>query len=205
MIGRKTLVRKFRAAVLFFCAGAVIGTLCDSLHVLNGVEIYPEFEGYPFMFRSGQPFWVPILMGSATVVIAWMHLWTDRWLREGYARVLPGYRSLRWWLPGLGFAIAAWLGSGFLPLQGLVTDLVLASAGLFLWASLDRTPPGLLQAGLTAIGGVLVEGFLSDVGAFGYAPLAQGPWGVPSWLPWIYFGFSPVIGGLARRLVRKKE
>jgi hypothetical protein len=197
--------RKLKAAVIFLVLGAFVGTICDSFHVSSGVIVYPVFEWYPFMFQSGQPFWVPILMSGATVVMAWGHLWSDRWLRDGYGKRLPGYVSLPRW--GLGFlvSISIWAISGYLPWDRVASDGGLALAALGIWAFNDRTAPGLVQAGLTAVGGVLVEYLLSSNGAFHYAPGIQGPWGVPSWLPWIYVGFSPVCAGLARRLVRGRS
>ena len=152
----KRNLRKGEAVLGFFVLGAVVGTACDAVHVFSGVESYAPSDKYPFVLFGGQAPWVPFLMGGATVAIGWMHLWSDRWIRDGYGKRLPGFPGVRQWLAGLAFASALWCASGFLPRQGLLTDVLLIAGALFVWMGLDRTASGLIQAGVTAVGGVLV-------------------------------------------------
>ncbi len=197
--------RKGEAVLGLFAAGALVGTVCDAVHVYSGVESYPTFEIYPFMIFGQQAPWVPLLMGSAAVAIGWMHLWSDRWIREGYGKRLPGYPGVRQWSAGFLLAVFLWCSSGYLPREGLFADAFLMAGALFIWMGLDRTASGLIQAGTTAVGGVLAEYFLSGgLGLFHYDPKVVGPWDVPSWLAWIYVAFAPVIAGASRRVLRAK-
>jgi hypothetical protein len=200
----KQNLRKWEAILGFFLLGAAVGTACDAVHVASGVESYPALDSYPFMILGTQAPWVPLLMGTGAVVIAWLHLWSDRWIREGYGKRLPGFPGLKQWIAGFALAVFLWCSSGYLPREGLITDVILAAGALFIWMGLDRTAPGLIQAGITAVSGVLVEYFLSStLGLFQYDPAVIGPWGVPSWLAWLYVAFAPVVAGAGRRALRK--
>ena len=58
---------------------------------------------------------------------------------------------------------------------------------------------GLFMASLTAVAGPAVEVFLiSRFGLYHYTHPAL--WGIPTWIPWVYFCGSPAVGNLGRKI-----
>jgi hypothetical protein len=199
------ILKKFGVALLLFILGAVVGTLCDLAHVYTGVLEYPISDEYPFLIAGVQPPWVLLLMGGSTVAIAWGMLSGDRWLREGYGKVIPGFISWKHWALGFAMAIGLWAGSGLLPRGGIEADGVMFLVAGWILLLLDRTWAGLYQSAAVAVAGVIVEYLLSSRGYFNYADAVKGPWGLPSWLCWIYVAIAPSVGGIARKLLRGED
>lgn len=81
----------------------------------------------------------------------------------------------------------------------LALDVVLAVSGVGLWAAVDGTQQGFAMALLTAIAGPAAEIALINVlGLYQYT--LPDVFGVPTWIPWVYFCGSPAVGLLARRV-----
>jgi hypothetical protein len=176
--------------LILLAVGAIGGTLGDLCHVLSKTEGYPTF-----------PFWVPLLFASAVLAIGIAHPWFDRIART--SRTLrPGLLSQSRVWGGLVLLLATWAASGFLNLStGGSKDLVIAGTAIAAWWLLERTWSGIVLGLLTAVLGTTAEILQSRAGIFFYYPEHQNLWGVPSWLPYLYFIASVTTGNLGRMLL----
>jgi hypothetical protein len=186
--------------VTLFLFGSVFGTLGDFFHVFTHTDGYLN-PIFPLPWTE-QPFWVPILFGSATISIGISHPFMDQWIG-------PKRRRLKTW-PKVIFANSCFLllyaMSGFLTLpSGGSRDSVLALGAIAIWVSFDRTIQGIFLALNTALFGTLVELSLTQFGAFYYDPSVANFHGVPSWLPWLYVAASVSVGNLGRLLSQRNE
>jgi hypothetical protein len=185
--------------VALFLLGGIAATLGDYTHVLSGTLGYPT---YSWMIPgTGQPFWVPLLMGSATVAIGLSHTWADGWLGKKPKRRLDLNRIV--------FAVLCFLAlygvSGFLPFSnGGPRDIVILAAALLIWFFFDRTWQGMVLGLCTGVMGTLVELSLTHAGIFYYYPESANFHGVASWLPWLYIAAS-VAGGNACRFLLSRQ
>jgi len=183
--------------LILFLLGATLGPLGDWFHVISETTAYPTGV-YAFYFGQ-QPYWVPLLFGTAGVAIGLSHPQMDRWLGAPASR--PGSRGI----DGVILGIAAFLGiyamSAFVPLEsGSTLDSVLAVSALLLWYAADRTWQGLVLAALTAVVGSAVEIYLVQQRAYVYLSPKDNFYGVASWLPWLYVAASVAVGNLGRFL-----
>lgn len=182
--------------ILFFL-GAIVGTGGDLFHLLSGTLNYPA--AHP-RGPWGSPYWVPLVFGSGTLLIGVSHPRTDRFF--GARRPKPGARSWLACVGGIGWFLAMYAASGYLPLPtGGSRDFVLAGAAALAWAVLDRSLAGLTQAVLTAAVGVAAEMLLISLGAFFYLPHVANLHTVPTWLPWLYVCASVTAGNFGRLLL----
>jgi hypothetical protein len=78
-------------------------------------------------------------------------------------------------------------------------DALLAAWGVAVWWAFDASPQGLFMACLTAVAGPLVEIVLIN-GTHAYAYTHPEIWGIPTWIPWVYFAGAPAVGNLGRRV-----
>lgn len=63
---------------------------------------------------------------------------------------------------------------------------------------------GLFMAVLTAVTGPITEVFLiNKLGLYHYSH--PNVWGVPTWIPWVYFCGSPAVGNLGRKVTAVLE
>ena len=166
-------------------AGALLGTLLDSVHVATATTRYthPAFLGVAW--------WAPLLFAGGALAIGYAHtivdLVVDRQVRPDARRVAIGLVVL----------VALWATSGLV--KPAHTALwILAPASLAMWRSLDGSAVGLVLAFATASCGVAVEATLVSAGAFVYTAPDAGR--VASWLPWLYVAASIAVGNLARVL-----
>lgn len=183
-----------------FIIGAVFGTLGDFFHVISNTDGYSNpFFPIPF---SGQPLWVPVLFGFATLAIVFGHLLADEIVRRFLKIQLKFKRTYFQVMMGCLCFYILYVCSGFIPLAtGGARDLVLCLGALLIWSVLDRSPLGLLWGFVTAACGVGVEILLTSSGAFFYFPEAANFWGVPSWLIWLYFAGSVAFANLGRAIL----
>jgi len=184
-------VRAKKLGILFLLGG-ILGGLGDLSHVLTGTDGYQD---PPFPFPSGQPFWVPFLFGSATVLLGTTHVWTDSWLG-------PFPRKKQSIAAG-SLAGAVFLGlyvmSGLLPFPaGGYADLILWLSAFALWIATDRTWQSLLLGFSTAFIGTCFEVMLVHSNQFFYYPHVANLFGVPSWLPALYVSASIAVGNFSR-------
>ena len=143
--------------------------------------------------------WVPLLFGFAGLLMSAIILNADRILdtREDV-------RSPSW--PTVLYGISLFSGQYYL--SGLLDnslmnsgeiDLILkiiAGVGFLL---LDRSKSGLFLAVATAVGGPLAEIFLINIPHL-YQYTHTDLYGIPVWIPWVYFLGAPAVGNLARRI-----
>lgn len=81
----------------------------------------------------------------------------------------------------------------------LALDALLCLAALATYRVFDRTPAGLALSLATALGGPGIEVALIN-GPHLYAYSHPDWWGIPSWIPWVYFAGGPAVGLLGRRV-----
>ena len=170
-----------------FLLGATLGTGLDAFHVYSGVERYPS----PVLL--GVAWWVPLLFGTAVVVIGYSHPLVDPLLghRQRPHRLLFGAGELAWLV--LAYLVAASF------LASIVKVGLLAVIYLNFWLLAGRSWQNLLLAVVTAITGTLIEMVLVAAGAFSY--IHPEILGVPYWLPCIYACASLAIGNFGRALI----
>jgi hypothetical protein len=172
-------MRPVTRAALFFGLGFFLGPVGDYCHVLSGTLVYPQ-DAYLFYFRQ-MPFWTPLLFGSATLAL-------------GMSRPFFGRSKVQTYL-GLPVFLATYALSGFLPKPaGGIADVILAAIAFVSWVAFDRSLVGILFGVLSALAGTAVESFLVHQSVFSYLPLSNNLFGVPSWLPWLYFTASMGVG-----------
>jgi hypothetical protein len=199
-----SMFRSFPArALLLFVASAILGPLGDLCHVLSGTDAYSP--GGALLPLLPMPVWVPPLMGSGGMIIGLTHPLADRLLAGMTGAKVPARPGIESWAR-IGWGLLAFLmiycSSGFLSLPtGGTRDLLLGAAALSLWWEMDRTWQGLVYGALTGALGSLAEMNLVTTGKFLYLPGSANFFGVPSWLPWLYFSCSVAVGNLGRMLV----
>jgi len=192
-IGKRLLV--------LFLLGFFLGPIGDYAHVVSQTTGYPQNK-FVYYFLT-LPFWVPFLFGTGTLLIGFNFPYFDRILGSSKERV--GTKSLALVIVGLVFFLGTYMASGFLPLQtGGMLDVVLAALAILIWLALDATWQGILLGVMTAVVAALTEIELIKAGAFFYRERAANFYGVPTWLPWLYFSASVAVGNLGRYLVRPR-
>jgi hypothetical protein len=167
--------------------GALVGPLLDRAHAWTGAIAY-DTPVTPL----GVPWWVTLVYMGAALAIGLTHPALDRVLGR------PQKVALSPAVLGLGFAgmTVLWVASGLLPWSnGVIALVLLAGAGVML-AAFDRTWQGALLALGTGLGGVVVEVTLVRLGLFHHR--RPDVWGLPLWLPCLYFGGSVAVGNLSR-------
>lgn len=183
--------------LILFITGFCLGPVGDFFHVQTQTIGYPPDRYFFYLF--GLPFWVPFLMGGAAVLVGLSHPWLDEILPGSPIR--PGVRNGGWALGGVLVFLGLYLASGLLPgPAGTSNDALMGMLALMVWAMLDRTWQGILLGILTALSGTLVEIVMVQADSFFYHSGRDNLWGVPSWLPWLYFAASVTLGNFGRYL-----
>ncbi len=187
--------------LILFLTGFILGPLGDYSHVLSGTTAYPQEKfGY---YLLTVPFWVPFLFATATVLIGLAIPFGDRILGASKERV--GARNMPIAILGLVVFFGYYCLTGFLPFRaGGFGDLILAGLAILIWLALDGTWQGLLIGVTTGALGTLTEIYLVGLGAFNYLPRAATFYGVPTWLPWLYFTASVMVGNWGRVLAKAR-
>ncbi|GAQ78429.1 hypothetical protein KFL_000130110 [Klebsormidium nitens] len=82
-------------------------------------------------------------------------------------------------------------------LSWTAVNLALAGTAIAHWATFDRTRSGLFWAALTATVGPLVEiGLIEGLHLYHYTH--PDVFGIPLWIPWVYWCGAPAVGNLGR-------
>ena len=178
---------KARAILLLFLLGAILGSALDAFHTSSGVERYP----IPALF--GLAWWVPLLFGSAAVVIGCSHPLADPLLHN---RRPP--RRIWISLAALGWLVLAYLVTASF-LDSLAKAGLLAVLYFNFWLLSGGGWQNLVLSLVTAITGTLIEMILVAAGAFSY--LHPDFIGVPYWLPCMYACASLAVGDVGRSLL----
>jgi hypothetical protein len=172
------------AWVAIAIAGAIVCTVCDHLHVVTGVLVYP----HPVFFQ--QAWWVPALFAGASVVIV-ANAGLVRRLRGAAPLPSPSPRQL------IADALAFVTAYAFTAYGHGLPNLVLAVLVGFWAARALTSPPWLaLYSLLVAVGGSAFEGTWSALGFFHY--LDPDVYHVPRWLPGIYLHVAFLTAALER-------
>lgn len=179
----------YRTALLL-ALGAVLGTLCDRMHLIGGVL------GYPSKQLAGQALWVPPLFAWAAFALA-----------DGHRRIAvrlgaPGSGTSPLQLAGTFLLFAtAYAATAFTPLRDANEDAAMLGAQLIGWlgyvlATGGRGPGHALHVAGTVVAGVGFEMLLSSTGAFFYVrPTLVN---VPIWLPGLYLWAAELGGAMDR-------
>jgi hypothetical protein len=173
------LVRTLVGQLALLPLGAVLGTLCDQLHVRFGVLWYP----HPASWLGGQAGWVPPLFAGAALVLVNGYRPLGRWFHDD--EPAPGGHV---GLP-LAWFVAAYLATALLSKHPttLTALLVLTWLGRVVVHPHRAT---VVYAIVCAIAGPAFEAALSSTGAFFYT---QPDWVVPKWLPALYLHLAPLV------------
>ena len=184
-----------KASAILFFSGAILGPVGDLCHLLTDTTSYPQ-QIYRFYFFNLIPFWVPLLFGSATLMIGLTHALCDAWFNVTQERFGTKHKVVGLLAPL--FFLTVYGASGLIP-RGVV---LLGIIAFLFWFFLDRAPLGAIMALLTALAGTSVEIGLVSNGIFSYQPHVSGLFGVAPWLPWLYVMASVTVGNLGRLLYR---
>jgi len=171
---------------LFFLLGATVGSLLDGIHTHSGTTFYPD----PLIWKMA--WWVPLIFGSAGVIIAFTHFHLHRILQTPSVAGRP-YRRIG----SLAIFILVYFISGYLPYSYPVRTLVMSLLYVVTWLFWERSWQSILLAVGTAMVGCFVEGTLSVLGLFGYA--RPDFFYIPQWLPILYLHASAAVGQLCRQ------
>jgi len=187
--------------LILFITGFCLGPIGDYFHVQTETTGYP-LDRYAYYF-FGLPYWVPLIFGMAAVAVGLSHPWLDQILPGDPSR--PGARNGSWALGGVLIFLALYVASGLLPgPAGSANDALMGMLALMVWAMLDRTWQGIFLGIVTALSGTLVEILMVQADLFFYHPGRDNLFGVPSWLPWLYFAASVTLGNFGRYLTLRR-
>jgi hypothetical protein len=180
-----TFGKNIRSSLILFFTGAVLGSIFDGFHTHSGTTFYP----HPWFLKMA--WWVPLLFGAATWAIGDSHVKMDRVLARD-KRGMSGSRVII----GLFIFGIIYFNSGFI--HNSLKFYFTIGGALFLWLIFDRTWQGVLLGLLTGVAGSCVEITLTHFHFFQYTSPER--WGIPYWLPFLYFGASVAVGNLGRLL-----
>lgn len=172
--------------LFLFLAVALLGPLCDQIHVRT------EVLDYPHPFFLGQAWWVPLLFGASGVFVVLGYRPFGSLAKKDEPP--PSLAEV-----GLSAAmfVAAYAASGVFK----DAPFVLAAAFAIVWLAVLAWKPSLdrLVYGLaTAAGGALVETAIQSADGFHYRVPTHVAL-VPAWLPAIYLHVAVCGRAIARR------
>ena len=173
-----------------FIAGLLVGPLFDGFHTYSGTT------RYPVVWLLGMAWWTPIVFGMAVVVIGFSVQVIDRLLARK-ANII----SLVSMIAALFFFGAVYFVSGFMP-QAPIKYITLIVSALAIWSMFDRTWQGIFEGVAVGVVGTLVEILMIKEGLFYYS--VPHLWGVPLWLPLLYFSASVALGNLSRFISQQR-
>jgi hypothetical protein len=178
---------------ILFLVGAAGGLVGDAGHVQAGTTTYLD-DATPFIWESA--LWFPILVGLATASLGELRL------RLGPPR--PGF-DVRVAVAAIGAVLALYA------LTAVVYDepeqpgtVLIVGIALLIAFWLDGGSPALTCGLAAAIAGPVAEIVIVEADLAEYSPAADGLFGVPLWLPALYFAFGFVAARLAELLVARR-
>lgn len=180
----------WKSIVILFVVGGIGGSLSDGFHNIAGILYYP----HPWLLNTA--WWVPLLFGSATLTIAYGHLWYDRVAR------CPKH-NLSWSevVTGLMTFFMTYAASAFLPYPDLTKTLILGVLVFLMTWRWNRSWYAIPPMILTALLGCTIESTLSYAGGFHYT--LPDFLRIPMWLPLLYAAASIAVGNWARKMAGK--
>lgn len=182
--------RELAALLAIGAAGGLIG---DAAHVQAGTTVYLD-ASVPFVWESA--LWFPVLVGLATAALAELRLWLGP-TRPGFdPRVGAGAIAAV-------LAIYAVTALVYDAPEGPATTLVVMLAVLVA-AWLAGGWPALTCGIAAAIVGPAVEIMIVELELARYHAAADSLFGVPPWLPALYFAFGVVVARLGELAVARR-
>lgn len=190
--------------LVMFILSAPLGMLLDNYHGLFGVLSYLDI-GYPFSYALKghvilkSALWVPILFGSAGLLMSFIGLHLD-----SYFETSKTTRNPSW--PKTLYSISLFSGQYYL--SGLLDYLQLPNAYIHAvllaiaavgFLVFDFSLGGFILAVMTALAGPLAEIVLINLFHLYFYQHAD-IWGICSWIPWVYFLGAPAVLNLARSI-----
>jgi hypothetical protein len=172
-------------AVFLFVVGAVASLIGDHSHVATGTTEYLS-DAVPFVWSS--PVWFPLLVALATISVAELRLH------------MPGLRtavSARQGLAGVVAVVGIYVTTALVHTAPPVpANALIYALAVITWCVLgDRW--GAICGVLAAVVGPVVEAVIAAAGLARYADDSDALFGVPPWLPALYFAFGVVVATLA--------
>lgn len=174
---------------ILFIIGATLGSLFDGFHTHSGTTAYPN------IWLLKMAWWTPPLFGMAVVLIGMLTPTLDKPLGKTIRRLT--WPSI---IIGLFLFGVLYFASGFMPVDPFPKFITIAGGALIIWGFFDRNWQGIIQGLIVAIIGSGVEITLIQLNRFYYTK--PEIWGIPFWLPFLYFAGTAVIGNLGRKLLR---
>jgi hypothetical protein len=182
-----------RELLILFCVGAAGGLIGDAGHVQAGTTTYLD-DTTPYIWESA--LWFPLLVGVATASLGELRL------RLGPAR--PGFDP-KVAIAAIAAVLALYAVTALVydEPEGPATTLVVMLAVLIAaWLAGGR--PAVICGLAAAVAGPLAEILIVELDLSEYSPAADGLFGVPLWLPALYFAFGFVAARLAELLVARR-
>lgn len=179
--------------LVLFAVGAAGGLIGDAAHVQSQTTQYLD-DSVPFIWESA--LWFPLLVGLATASAAELRL------RLGSPR--PGFDP-RVACAAIAALLAIYAITALVSDQpaGPATTLVIMLAVLVA-AWLGGGTPAFACATAAALLGPAAEVLIVELELARYSPTADGLFGVPTWLPALYFAFGYVAARLAELAVARR-
>ena len=172
-------------AGILFVLGATASLVGDHSHIATGTTEYLS-DAVPFVWSS--PIWFPVLVALAAVSIAELRLY------------MPDVRTAvttRQGLAGVAAVIGIYVTTALVhtapPVPANALIYVLA---VITWCALGDQW-GAICGLLAAVVGPVVEAVIAAAGLARYADDSDPLFGVPPWLPALYFAFGVVVALLA--------
>lgn len=172
-----------RRHIILFVTGFLLGSIFDSFHTISKTTAY----SHPFILKSA--WWGPFVFGFATLMIGCLLPMIDRLLNRELkelplSKVLYGFLCL-----GIIYFLSGFAISEF-------KNLFVSCGLLITWLIFDKTWQGIVEGFFVALVGSLAKILFINAGLFRYA--SPHIWGIPLWLPTLYFTASVAIGNLGR-------
>ncbi|MHB8510755.1 MAG: DUF2878 family protein [Actinomycetota bacterium] len=154
-----------------FGLGAILGTFWDQLHVRSGTLIYAHASSF------GQPWWVPLEFGIASVLIVWLFVTLGDPIPKTASIRVAAIEGV--WFTGI-YAITAFFDRKPWVVVGLVA-LALGVRSKDVAGAISRNA---IPAVTVLVIGPVVEAMLIESGLYAYRTHQLGP--VPVWLILLY-------------------
>ncbi|PIR20848.1 MAG: hypothetical protein COV45_04640 [Deltaproteobacteria bacterium CG11_big_fil_rev_8_21_14_0_20_47_16] len=179
----------WKRAIIMFVIGGIAGAISDGFHNISGILYYTD----PWILNTA--WWVPILFGSATLAVAYGHLYYDRVFHVSS-------KNLSWSevVTGLIAFLMVYAASAFLSYSDFGKTIVLSILVFLMAWRWNRSWHAIPPLVITVIIGCTIESTLSYIGEFHYT--YPDFLRIPMWLPLLYAAASIAVGNWARKMAK---
>jgi cytochrome bd-type quinol oxidase subunit 2 len=171
-------------ALRLLLLGATLGSFMDGFHTYGGATSYPK----PVALRMA--WWTPALFAIAYALLGFTYRANE---------TEPTKQTRAQAILGATIFTALYFSSGFLPAPNVAKVAVLLVGAGVLFAFFDRSRAAIVTGVLAAFIGPSFEVLLVHLGLFSH--LQPDFFGIPIWLPALYFASGPGLGGLMSRVL----